>query len=293
MEKRKIDWWLLIKKIYMELSLILWIILFVILYTVSFVFVDDYEIHVHDSDHGDNSDTEVKPSDEVSKDKNKITESKVRYFERNKSFLEKWLDSRSDASKGESESIPSTPSTSRSDDGSSTPTANNPQNPTQNESYNSTPTAPTSSTATPASANSSLLDLYRKRSNPDAVEGTPRVDTATLREFVQTPGTLDVLNNELRKNSIELGNVEKDGENSKNKGLSKEQLMDERSYLLEVKAKHLDAQLELGKRTEFKDIDPDHLHDEISNLRNKVNKLHDKSKANESRLYSISEEKDK
>ena len=69
-----------------------------------------------------------------------------------------------------------------------------------------------------------------------------------------------------------------------------ENLYDERRYLLDQKAKHLEASLQAGKNTHIDDIDADILHRDISSLKNKVDNLYNKSNENSRRLEVIPEE---
>lgn len=69
-----------------------------------------------------------------------------------------------------------------------------------------------------------------------------------------------------------------------------ENLMTQQRYMLEQKSKHLASMLQAGKNTAFDYIDADELHKEITSLKDQVETLYDKSKANSSRLDSIPEE---
>ena len=60
--------------------------------------------------------------------------------------------------------------------------------------------------------------------------------------------------------------------------------------MLEQKSKHLAANLQLAKNTQTNDVNSEDLHNEVSELKARVNSLFDRSANNINKLESISEE---
>lgn len=108
-----------------------------------------------------------------------------------------------------------------------------------------------------------------------------------------TPTTFKALDDEISRNSDNISNIDKVIFDVGVRGSALENLMDERKYLLEQKAKHLPSSLQAGKNTTFNDRDADNLHKEITSLKDQVKTLYDKSKNNHRRLEVIAEENTK
>lgn len=108
-----------------------------------------------------------------------------------------------------------------------------------------------------------------------------------------TPNTLKALDFEIRRNSDNIESIDKTISDKGVKQSVKDNLLEERQYLLDQKAKHLASSLQAGKNTPLNDIDADNLHKDITLLREKVNTLYDKSENNHNRLEVITEESSK
>lgn len=92
-----------------------------------------------------------------------------------------------------------------------------------------------------------------------------------------TPNTLDSLNQEITNNKLNLDNIDNISKLDTKQHV-RENLLDERRYLLDQKAKHLDSVLQLAKTAPIYDIDADELEKDILKLKKKIDKLVEMSK---------------
>lgn len=92
-----------------------------------------------------------------------------------------------------------------------------------------------------------------------------------------SPKTLTHLEEEIRRNGINLERYNSLPLEDDVRTNIKEKLLDERSYLLDQKAKHLDVILHKAKNVPLNDVDTDALRNDISELKKKVDDLDSKS----------------
>ena len=88
-----------------------------------------------------------------------------------------------------------------------------------------------------------------------------------------TPNTLEYLENEIKKNNVNLDELETVCKNPEVFDDVREKLLDERKYYISQQAKHMNSILEIAKKTEINDVDADRLSSEIEILKNNVDKI--------------------
>ena len=88
-----------------------------------------------------------------------------------------------------------------------------------------------------------------------------------------TPNTLEYLEYEIKKNKLNLDELEKVCKHPEIVDDVREKLLDERKYYVSQQAKHMNSILEIAKKTEINDIDADKLLNEINKLKENVDKL--------------------
>jgi len=96
-------------------------------------------------------------------------------------------------------------------------------------------------------------------------------------EDMFTPNTLDSLNQEIKNNKLNLDNIDNISKHD-TKDHVRENLLDERRYLLEQKTKHLEGVLQKAKNVPINDIDVYKLDKDILKLKNNIDKLVEMSK---------------
>lgn len=108
-----------------------------------------------------------------------------------------------------------------------------------------------------------------------------------------TPITYKSLEEEINRNYTNMVDIDKTISDEGVRNSIRDKLMDERRYLLDQKSKHLASIYQLGKNTDFTDVDADILHKEISSLKEKTDNLYKKSLNTSNRLNSIKEQSKK
>lgn len=90
-----------------------------------------------------------------------------------------------------------------------------------------------------------------------------------------TPSTFEELNKEIKRNSALLSQIDTIQEENTTE---KENLLEEKHYLLNQKAKHLKSLLNIAKNTPIFDVDVNKLHQDIEDLDKNVKTLVEKAK---------------
>ena len=116
------------------------------------------------------------------------------------------------------------------------------------------------------------------------------LSSPNLEKDLFTPTTYTALNEEIRRNSKNISDIDKNFTGDELKESILNNLNDERRYLLDQKSKHLEATLQLAKNKDL-GVDSDVLHKQISDLKEKTDSLYSKSLYIESRLDKTSERK--
>ena len=100
---------------------------------------------------------------------------------------------------------------------------------------------------------------------------TPNSPITSYTPFTPfTPHTLDALENEIKTNEEKLSKLDKVSDSN---APEKEDLLDEKKYYLDQKAKHLISVLHEARKTQLNDIDEDKLLKDTTDLKSKVDEL--------------------
>lgn len=134
-----------------------------------------------------------------------------------------------------------------------------------------------------------ILYYLKKKNNPSSIYDNTHLtgirhhpdmnlnmDSPSSKYFSPfTPTTYQELNKEIKKNWMKINKLETTPEEE---DYVKENLLDEKRYLLDQKAKHLKSLLDIAKNTPINDIDVDKLKKDIESLNKNAKTLLEKSK---------------
>ena len=144
--------------------------------------------------------------------------------------------------------------------------------------------AATQTTVTSPTTTEFSESTVSKLSSPTTTESTESklssISSVSSPDFIKdqfSPNTLKQLDEEIRTNTKALQDLDKVCKDVDTISANKERLFEERNYLLHQKSNHLNSVLEEARRLPINDRDMDSIHKEISELKEKVDNLFDKS----------------
>ncbi len=163
-----------------------------------------------------------------------------------------------------------------------------PISPNSSESTNSTLVSPTSSTTTTSTTSENSINKINN--NKPSLELKQDIPDNSNDKF--SPDTLANLDYEIKRNEENFKNLNKiyEGKDQDMKESTSENLIDERRYLLDQKAKHLSSIQNEASNTPLQDTDVDKLSKDIFELKSNVDELAKRSEnLKDRRLNSIHE----